>query len=249
MTIAERIAHHPKPFEPRPAVITVGGIPVNANITALTSPSDLLRACAQNLVNQIRERGIEIDEVYGLATRGIAIGTAIALEMNIPIMAVRKEPRGGGKSGRMVEGGPAKSARVCIADDTMGTGNAKEHGIRCATEEAQSKPVLIALLMDGMDPKTRGHVYERFEKQGIEILSCLTHEELVEAHIAGGKIPKELGELVWHWIYNRDEWNEDPSHWHKTLRAYQGLGIGATPEVITNLSKMFPDESFDQYAK
>lgn len=78
----------------------------------------LLRQVARSLVPLLPP---EIDLLAGVELGGIPLATALSLEVGLPVVFVRKEPKSYGTQ-KQVEGGAVAGKRLCLIEDVITTG-------------------------------------------------------------------------------------------------------------------------------
>ena len=65
------------------------------------------------------------DAIAGIMSAGVPFATGVALELNIPLLQIRKEPKEHGTS-KLIEGIlPPKNSKVVLIDDLISTGASK----------------------------------------------------------------------------------------------------------------------------
>lgn len=111
---------------------------------------------AQFYARRIIASGIEFDMLFGPAYKGIALATAVAIELarlgrNVPYAYNRKEAKDHGEGGTLV-GAPVKG-RVLIVDDVMSAGTAARESI-ALIRAAGAVPHAVAIALDRQEKAT-----------------------------------------------------------------------------------------------
>ncbi|MGE3620665.1 MAG: S-methyl-5'-thioadenosine phosphorylase [Acidimicrobiia bacterium] len=127
------------PDFPRPGILF-------RDITTLLEDGEGLRRTVGALAGRARPHGI--DRVVGIDARGFILGGALAFELGVGFVAVRKQGKLPGRTARMDyeleygtdavevrEGGIPPGARVLVVDDLLATGGTAEAAIKLARQQ------------------------------------------------------------------------------------------------------------------
>lgn len=99
--------------------------PVYMDCRKLISYPRIRRELVEQCLALLRERGITgLDAVAGAETSGIALGAWLADALDLPLLYVRKKPRGFGPA-TQVEGVVQRGGRVLLVDDVMAGGQSQ----------------------------------------------------------------------------------------------------------------------------
>ena len=142
--------------------------------------------------------GIECDQLFGPAYKGITLAAATAIALaakghNLPYSFNRKEAKDHGEGGTIV-GAPLRG-RVVIVDDVISAGTSVRESVELIRRDgAQPAGVLIALDRMERGPGTTSAVQDVRDMYGIPVISIATlddvmtfvdgHPELAAAHSA-----------------------------------------------------------------
>jgi orotate phosphoribosyltransferase len=142
--------------------------------------------------------GIECDQLFGPAYKGITLAAATAIALaakghNLPYSFNRKEAKDHGEGGTIV-GAPLRG-RVVIVDDVISAGTSVRESVELIRRDgAQPAGVLIALDRMERGPGTTSAVQDVRDMYGIPVVSIATlddvmtfvegHPELAAAHPA-----------------------------------------------------------------
>jgi orotate phosphoribosyltransferase len=144
---------------------------------------DSLRLLGRFYAQALRASGVNVDQLYGPAYKGItlAAATAIALaEMghNLPYSFNRKEAKDHGEGG-MIVGAPLKG-RVLIVDDVITDGGAKRESIELIRGHgATPAGVLIAFDRKERGRGDRSAVQELQQDFGVPVVAIATLDDLL----------------------------------------------------------------------
>jgi orotate phosphoribosyltransferase len=142
--------------------------------------------------------GIECDQLFGPAYKGITLAAATAIALaakghNLPYSFNRKEAKDHGEGGTIV--GAQLRGRVVIVDDVISAGTSVRESVELIRRNgAQPAGVLIALDRMERGPGTTSAVQDVRDMYGIPVVSIATlddvmtfvegHPELAAAHSA-----------------------------------------------------------------
>jgi orotate phosphoribosyltransferase len=142
--------------------------------------------------------GIECDQLFGPAYKGITLAAATAIALaakghNLPYSFNRKEAKDHGEGGTII-GAPLRG-RVLIVDDVISAGTSVRESVELIRRDgAQPAGVLIALDRMERGPGTTSAVQDVRDMYGIPVVSIATlddvmtfvdgHPELAAAHSA-----------------------------------------------------------------
>lgn len=124
------------------------------------------------LSSQIINR-VNFDIIAGVAVGGLPLATAIAYELNKPLIYVRKTVKDHG-TGRLVEGVIRKGVKALIVDDVATTGNSLVRTINILRENGAK--IDHAFVVIDREQGSR----EKLRKMGIELLSLATLREVIK---------------------------------------------------------------------
>jgi len=110
---------------------------------------------------------LEFDILAGVESSGIPLATALALELEKPMIYVRKEAKGHGLR-KKVEGDVQPGAKALIVDDVATTGSSIEDAAKALRSEGLlvSDAFVVVDREEGAD--------ERLAKQGVRLSSLTT---------------------------------------------------------------------------
>ncbi len=95
---------------------------------------------------------LKIGAIAGIMSAGIPYATGIALELELPLLQIRKKSKDYGLS-KLIEGEWEKGWRIVVIDDVITTGSSKEPAIE-ALRELGLIPFRIQVLIDRTEKKS-----------------------------------------------------------------------------------------------
>jgi orotate phosphoribosyltransferase len=162
--------------------------PIYINLRVLPSYPQSMETVTEELVQEVKK--INPDVVAGAETAGIPLSTAISIKSKIPMIYVRKRPKGYGMD-KLIEGELSKGQKVVLIDDMATNAFSKVRfveGIRDAGGIIEH--VLIVL------DREQGGI-EALGKENVELHSLITLRELLNYMKDNGKIgEKEFDEVL-----------------------------------------------------
>jgi len=132
------------------------------------SRPDLLSEIANHFKSIIPN---DFDILAGLEVGGIPIATVLAIQLNKPMVFVRKEAKKYGTA-KLVEGVEIKNSKLLIVEDVVTSGGQ----IILSAEELRKQGAKIEKAICVIDREQGGK--EALEKTGIELISLFTMPEL-----------------------------------------------------------------------
>lgn len=149
------------------------------DLRLLASHPALLRKVA--LVYAGMLRGLEFDLIAAVPYAALPIGTAVAMELNVPLIYPRKEVKTYG-TGKAIEGAYRAGQRAVLLDDLITTGESKLKAIR-PLEEAGLRVQDVVVLID-----RRREGENSLEKRGYQVRSFISLEEMLDIVERHGRI-------------------------------------------------------------
>ena len=153
--------------------------PIYLDLRLLVSKPDLLRSIAEAYAQILSE--LTFDRLAAIPYAALPIGTAVSLELGVPLVYTRKETKEYG-TGKRIEGSFQHGERVLVLDDLITTGGSKLKAIvplQQAGLEVQDVVVLVDREQGGAQDLA-DHGYRLHSVLGLrEILSILTRHERI----------------------------------------------------------------------
>ena len=166
--------------------------PIYVDLRALLSHPKEFKLIIEKSIQVVRE--LNFDFICGIESSGIPLTTALSLELEVPMVYVRKKVKGHGLM-KAIEGEPKKNCKVLIVDDVVTTGGS----IARAVETLKSEDLAVSDAYVIVDREQGAK--EKLASMGIELKSLTTLTELVSTLgdiglIDNGTVAKVLEYLV-----------------------------------------------------
>ena len=144
--------------------------PIYVNLRVLPSYPESMEAVTEELVKAVKK--IKPDIVAGAETAGIPLSTAITLKTKIPMIYVRKRPKGYGMD-KLIEGELKEGQKVALVDDMATNAFSKLafiDGIRQAGGIVNDAVIVLDREQGGADA---------LAKENVKLHSLITLKELL----------------------------------------------------------------------
>lgn len=132
----------------------------------------------------LMDSGVEFDQLFGPAYKGIPLVSAIAMSLfrdyglNVPFIYNRKEAKDHGEGGQLV--GPPLMGRVIIVDDVISAGTSVRESCHWI-QEAGAKPEGVLIALDrqerGLDERS---AVQEFMDDGLNVISVAKLTDLID---------------------------------------------------------------------
>jgi orotate phosphoribosyltransferase len=162
------------------------------------------RAKLMDLAVQTIERDIgheSIDVVAGGETAGIAFAAWIAERMGLPMVYVRKQPKGFGRMAQ-IEGIMPEGARVLLVEDLATDGGSKVNFINAIREAGGAISDCMVLFHYGIYPQSTSTLGEL----GVKLHGLATWWDVITEAETNGYFPAEKAKVVRSFLENPDGW-------------------------------------------
>ena len=170
--------------------------PIYLDLRLLVSSPQTMRKVAQAYAQILRP--LSFDRLAAIPYAALPIGTAVAMEMDVPLVYPRKEVKEYG-TGRRIEGGFEEGERVIVLDDLITTGLSKLRAI-APLEEAGLVVEDVVVLVD----REQGGERELVE-QGYRLHVVLGLTEMLHTLTRRGRITPEQRDEVLVFLARSDE--------------------------------------------
>ncbi|MDE0854935.1 MAG: orotate phosphoribosyltransferase [Nevskia sp.] len=144
-----------------------------------------LRELAHAYADAIDESGLQFDQLFGPAYKGIPLAAAVACALaergrDLPFAYNRKEAKDHGEGGVLV-GADVAGKRVLIVDDVLPAGTALRES-HTLLSRAGAVPIAAITALDRQEigPNGRGAVAELSEMVNISVISLVTVQDLLQ---------------------------------------------------------------------
>jgi uridine monophosphate synthetase len=153
--------------------------PIYLDFRLLVSNPQVLREVAQAYVELLRP--LTFDRLAAIPYAALPIGTAVALEMGVPLVYPRKEVKDYG-TGKGIEGHFEQGERVVVLDDLITTGGSKLKAIAPLEEAGLVVEDVVVLVDRGQGGR------EELEEHGYKLHTFLGLEEVLQVLAEQGRI-------------------------------------------------------------
>ncbi len=171
--------------------------PVYVDIRIIPSFPGPFGAVTDALVAKVKEMGVDV--VAGSETAGIPIAAAIAIKAKLPMVYVRKRPKGYGTQS-LVEGIIQKGQTAVLIDDMITDGKSKMGFIEGLHHEgAVVKDVLVIL-----DREQGGS--ETLAEHAVSLHSLITLKELLNYMKEKGYVDEDNFNITTNYLNNPQKW-------------------------------------------
>lgn len=189
-----------------PFVFTSGRkSPVYVDIRKLIS-YPRARARLMDMAVEVIERaaGYEsIDAIAGGETAGIPFAAWIAERMGLPMLYVRKQPKGFGR-GAQIEGELAEGQRVVLVEDLATDGGSKLNFINALKNDGAIVEHCFVVFHYGIFPQSRSNLKEL----GVDLHELATWADIIRVAEAEGYFPPKVVTEVKSFLAGPDAWAE-----------------------------------------
>lgn len=151
----------------------------------------------------------KIDLIAGGETAGIPIATSSAIALNLPMVYIRKKPKGHGVP-RQIEGIFKKGQRVALVDDTLFSSRQKK--LFCDILKKQGLKVVCIATLAGSKEKS----YLWMKKQGISLHYLCERRDLMDYMAGQGAITGSVWKIAQEFFgSNWKKWLALSSNWKR----------------------------------
>ncbi len=151
-----------------------------------------------------------IHMVAGGETAGIPFAAWIAQRMNLPMLYVRKEPKGFGRMAQ-IEGHMEEGARVLLVEDLATDGGSKIHFVNALREAGAEVCDAFVVFHYGIFPEST----ESLLQMGVRLLGLTTWWDVLEAAQETGAFDEATATEVRTFLEDPDGWSQDREQGHQ----------------------------------
>ena len=151
----------------------------------------------------VREKigATNLDVIAGGETAGIPFAAWIADALDLPMVYVRKKPKGFGRMAQ-IEGDLAEGARVLLVEDLATDGGSKIHFVKALRAAGAAVTHTFVVFHYGVFPESIGGLREI----GVDLLALATWRDVIAEARRGGDFPEtDLAKV--------EEFLADPAGW------------------------------------
>jgi orotate phosphoribosyltransferase len=133
----------------------------------------ILKRIAQEISEKIKQNSIEADHIGCVALGGVPIAVAVSLEIDLPLIIIRKEAKEYGTKGQIV-GEFIKKSTVLMVEDVVTTGSSILKAIKLLRDEGLVVNDAIVVI----DREEGAHA--ALADEGVELISLVRIGELLK---------------------------------------------------------------------
>jgi orotate phosphoribosyltransferase len=176
--------------------------PVYVDLRHVPSVPSSFDAVTNALAEAVRYLGVDV--VAGAETAGIPLAAVVAIKTRLPMVYVRKEPKGYG-TGSQIEGIVREGVRVALLDDLITQGTSKFVFLDALNRaRVDAKDVLVIL-----DREQGGSA--ALMERGVRLHALLTLRDLLNAYRSIGALTADQHTEIAAYL-------DDPEAWEASLK-------------------------------
>ena len=141
------------------------------------------------------------DDIAGVATGAIGIGSLVADYLTLPFVYVRPEAKKHGRKNQ-IEGHVTKGQNVVVVEDLISTGKSSLNAVTALREADVNIKGMVAIFSYGFKVAS-----DNFENAGVELHTLGNYENLLEQALDTNYITKSQQDILAQWNANPSEWN------------------------------------------
>jgi orotate phosphoribosyltransferase len=172
-------------------------------IISFPTARDEIMDLAVKFIKHAVEPG-SIDMVAGGETAGIPFAAWIAQRMDLPMLYVRKEPKGFGRMAQ-IEGHMEEGVRVLLVEDLATDGGSKIHFVNALREGGAEVCDAFVVFHYGIFPEST----ESLLKMGVRLLGLTTWWDVLEAAQETGAFDEATVTDVRTFLEDPQSWSQD----------------------------------------
>lgn len=173
--------------------------PVYVDVRKLPSYPKAFAAIIDVLAKKVESLGV--DAVAGAETAGIPIAAGIGLISKLPMVYVRKRPKGYGTNS-FVEGNISQGQKAVLVDDMITDGRSKFNFI----EGLMNEGAVVEHVLVIVDREQGGK--ESLGQEGVALHSLISLKELLEYMKEKKLVDEENYNLTLAYLENPERWNK-----------------------------------------
>jgi orotidine 5'-phosphate decarboxylase subfamily 1/orotate phosphoribosyltransferase len=174
--------------------------PIYTDNRLLLSNVEARDAICEAFVARVQQLVPQPDVIAGTATAGIPHATLLAHRLRLPLVYVRGESKGHGRSKR-IEGHLPAGARVVLIEDLISTGGSAISAAQALGEADAAVSEVLAIFDYGFETARR-----RFDEAGLCWSALSSFDALLDQAVESGQLNAEQQSLL-------RRWSRDPETW------------------------------------
>lgn len=189
-------------FSPHKPVTFKSGLisPVYVDNRKLIFWPEQWRTIILGFKNLALDSGIHFDVIAGIETAGIPHSAALAYEIHMPSVFVRKQAKEHGTKSR-IEGGSVENQRVLLMEDLVTTGSSSLSGVAALREEGAIVTDCLAIVSYGFP-----HATEAFAAAGVTLHTLTNFTVICAQALAAGYFSADEMLIIQDWFTDAPNW-------------------------------------------
>lgn len=176
--------------------------PIYCDNRRILSDPELRSKVAGWLAERAKSLCPEAEMAAGVATGAIAHGVLAADRMNMPFCYVRPKPKDHG-TGSQIEGNLPKGTKVVVIEDLVSTGMSSLAAVKALRDAGAEVLGMVAIFTYGFSLAA-----ERFEEEGVRLVTLSDYGSLISEAIESGHIHPSDEEVLKEWRLNPSGWRQ-----------------------------------------
>ncbi|MDA0207664.1 MAG: orotate phosphoribosyltransferase [Acidobacteria bacterium] len=145
--------------------------------------------------------GEKLDAVAGGETAGIPYAAWLAERLNLPMLYVRKQPKGFGRMAQ-IEGDMPEGSRVLLVEDLATDGGSKLNFIHALKEAGATVTDTLVVFHYGIFPQSTATL----AAEGVRLHGLATWRDVLDEARRGGDFPGEVLDKIEGFLADPDSW-------------------------------------------
>ncbi|NQU99761.1 MAG: orotate phosphoribosyltransferase [Parcubacteria group bacterium] len=163
--------------------------PIYVDLRVIVSYPEVMKMIAKTIEEKIKENNLEYDIITGPPYNALPIASVLSVDMNIPMIYMRKELKGYGTN-KKIEGLYKKGQTCLVIDDLITTGGSKFEAIEPLEKEGVEVKDVVVLV----DREQGGK--KKLKEKGYNLYSIILISEMLDVLKEENKIDNETYEKV-----------------------------------------------------
>ena len=192
-------------FSPAAPVTFKSGIrsPVYVDNRRLTFHPAAWRVVIAGFAALIDSQSLPFDVLAGVALGGVAHCAAIAYELRLPAVFIRKEAKGHGQ-GKRIEGGAVAGRRVLLIEDLVTTGGSSLSGVAALREAGATVADVLAIVSYGF-----AEADAAFAREGLRLHTLTDFDAILKYAQEHDRLTADELAAVQSWLADAYSWGRE----------------------------------------
>ena len=171
--------------------------PIYVDLRVVPSSPESMDVITSGLAEACAELGVDV--VAGAETAGIPLAAVVGHKLSMPMLYVRKEPKGYG-TGSQIEGVWRPGQRVALLDDLITQGTSKFSFLE-GLARAEIDAACILVVLDRQQGGT-----EAVAARGSELRSLITLDEMLDEYLRVGALDRAQFDDIRAYLADPEAW-------------------------------------------